>query len=70
MPLGAPGTQRVGDFLSNLKLPAAARRAACCITDEAGVVYLAPLRIADRVKVTAATKNVLCIDVQPPGERA
>jgi len=70
VPLGAPGTQRVGDVLTNLKLPAAARRRACCVTDQAGVVYLAPLRIADRVRITDETRTALRIDVQPPEGRA
>ena len=68
VPLGAPGTQSVGDFLTNLKLPRRDRDAVCCITDERGIVYLAPLRVAERVKVTAATRTVLRIDLQPSGE--
>lgn len=69
-PLGSPGRQSVGDFLTNVKAPHDHRDRALCICDEAGLVYLAPYRIDDRVKVTAATKRVLRIQVhvQPPGE--
>ena len=59
VPLGAPGRQTVSDFLTNLKLPPLERDRVRCLCDELGIVYVAPLRIDDRVKVTAETKNVL-----------
>lgn len=62
-PLGSPGRQSVGDFLTNLKLPAAARSSVLCISDAEGLVYLAPLRIAHRVRVTPSTGGVLKIIV-------
>lgn len=58
-PLGAPGRQTVSDFLTNLKLPPEQRATVLSISDEAGIVYLAPLRIADRAKVTPQTRRVL-----------
>jgi len=58
-PLGSPGRQTVSDFLTNLKLALARRLAVLSITDETGIVYLAPLRIADRAKVTPQTRRVL-----------
>jgi len=69
-PLGSPGRQSVSDFLTNVKAPHEHRDRALCICDEEGPVYLAPYRIDDRVKVTAATKRILRIQVhaQPPGE--
>jgi len=63
-PLGAPGRQKVADFLTNLKLPRARREAVRCVCDAKGVVWLAPLRIAERVKVTARTRRVLRISLQ------
>lgn len=65
-PLGAPGRQTVGDFLTNLKVPPARRGGVLCIRDARGIVYLAPLRIDDRVKVTAATRRVLRISIAGP----
>lgn len=62
VPLGCGGHQSVSDFLTNLKLPAETRDAALCVCDDLGIVYLAPLRIDDRVKVTQATSNVLRIE--------
>lgn len=60
-PLGSPGTQKVSDFLINAKVPAADRPRIGCVCDVRGIVYLAPLRIADRVKVTPRTRRVLRI---------
>ncbi|MGB2823558.1 MAG: hypothetical protein WBF17_21440 [Phycisphaerae bacterium] len=37
-----------------------------CIADEAGLVYLAPLRIAERAKISPATRKVLRIEVRRP----
>lgn len=64
-PLGASGRQSVGDFLTNLKLPRSRRERVLCICDESGIVYLAPLRIDDRVKITSATRRVLRIHLSP-----
>ena len=64
-PLGAPGRQRVGDFLTNIKLPRSRRDQALCICDAKGIAYLAPLRLADRVKVTADTRRVLTLAISP-----
>ncbi len=63
IPLGDPGTQTVSDFLTNARLPKAQRGAVLCVLDAEGLVYLAPLRIADRVKVTAQTRTVLRVEV-------
>ncbi len=65
VPLGAPGTQSVSDFLTNRKLPRRRRDEVRCITDEEGIVYLAPLRIADRVRVREGTRTVLQFIVRP-----
>jgi tRNA(Ile)-lysidine synthase len=59
VPLGAPGRKSVSDFLTNLKLPRRAREDVRCICDDLGIVYVAPLRIDERVKVTEATSRVL-----------
>jgi len=64
VPLGSPGRQKVGVFLTNLGLPRRRRDAVRCICDEMGIVFLAPLRIDDRVKVTAETRRVLQIELR------
>lgn len=60
-PLGNSGTQSVSDFLTNLKLPPGPRTNVRCICDALGIVYLAPLRIDHRVRVTPQTRRVLRI---------
>ncbi|HAU38901.1 MAG TPA: tRNA lysidine(34) synthetase TilS, partial [Phycisphaerales bacterium] len=69
VPLGCPGRQTVSDFLTNAKLPRTRRDRAVCISDETGLVYLAPLRIDDRVKVTAATRRVLRLRLEEIEDR-
>jgi tRNA(Ile)-lysidine synthase len=70
VPLGAPpkgapraGRQTVSDFLTNAKLPAARRREVFVVADEEGIIYLAPLRIADHTRVRESTRRVLRITV-------
>ena len=65
-PLGSPGRQSVSDFLTNLKLPHRLREQTLCLLDAAGLVYLAPHRIADRVKITEQTVRALRIEIHPP----
>ena len=64
VPLGAPGRQSVSDFLTNRKLPRRRREQVLCICDGLGIVYVAPLRIEDRVRVTPNTRRVLRIEAQ------
>ncbi len=66
VPLGAPGTKSVSDFLTDRKLPRSRRDLVRCICDAKGIVYLAPLRIAERVRITGATRRVLRITVCMP----
>jgi len=63
LPLGSPGRQKVGRFLTNLKLPPQRRDEVRCICDELGIVYVAPLRIDERVKVTDQTRRALRIEI-------
>ena len=65
VPLGAPGRQTVSDFLTNSKLPRARRDVVFVIADGQGVIYVAPLRIADHTRVRPTTERVLKITVQP-----
>jgi tRNA(Ile)-lysidine synthase len=67
VPLGAPGRQTVSDFLTNAKLPARERERVVCICDELGIVYLAPLRIDERVKVTQNTGRIVRLRLEAGG---
>ena len=60
-PLGCGGRQSISDFLTNLKLPRSRRDAVRCICDSEGIIYLAPLRIDERLRITPRTRRVLRI---------
>jgi tRNA(Ile)-lysidine synthase len=64
VPLGAPGRQTVSDFLTNAKCPAASRREVFIVADEQGIIYVAPLRIADHTRIRETTRRVLRIVVK------
>ncbi len=65
-PLGRGGRKSVSDFLTDLKLPRPRRDSVLCVCDRGGIVYLAPLRIANRVRLGPSTRRVLRIRVEPP----
>ncbi len=65
-PLGGCGRKSVSDFLTDLKLPRPRRDSVLCVCDRDGIVYLAPLRIANRVRLGPATRRVLRIRIEPP----
>jgi tRNA(Ile)-lysidine synthase len=61
-PLGLGGTKKVGDFLTDRKVPAVYRDEIPVVCDKEGILWLVGYEIADRVKVTARTKEVLRVD--------
>ncbi len=67
-PLGSPGRQSVGDFLTNAKLPATERDQVLCVRDQRGIVCVAPLREDDRAKVTADTARAIVLQVVAPDD--
>jgi len=68
-PLGLNGRQSVSDFLTNSTLGDSARRNARCICDDEGIIYLAPLRIDQRVKISQDTARLLRIEFNSaPGQ--
>lgn len=69
-PINSPGRRSVSDFLTDLKIPHEQRASAWCVCDDEGIVYLAPLRIAHRVRVTDSTKNALKMEFRPAGPEA
>ena len=57
-PLGGPGHQKLSDFFGSARITADARQAAWVIQDDRGILWVAPYRIAHRVRVTEATRRV------------
>ncbi|MCJ7543909.1 MAG: tRNA lysidine(34) synthetase TilS, partial [Phycisphaerae bacterium] len=66
-PLGCTGRRKVGELLTDLKLPVALRRGVLCITDGRGVLACLPIRLDERAKVTEATRTVLRIGLLDAG---
>jgi len=62
-PLGLSGTKKIGDFLTDRKIPAVYRDEIPVICDKQGIIWLVGYEIADRVKVDHKTKKVMSIEV-------
>lgn len=62
-PLGNRGRKSVSDFLTDLKLPQPQRAQVLCVCDRDGIVYLAPLRIAHRVRLGDSARRVIRLEL-------
>ena len=63
-PLGAEGEKTLGDFFTDAKVPVEYRKRIGLVCDEAGIVWVMGLRIAERVKITPRTRQILKITVE------
>jgi tRNA(Ile)-lysidine synthase len=63
-PLGAPGRKKVGDFLTDRKVPESDRDRVLLVADECGPVWIVGHRIDERVKVGDATRRVVKLSVE------
>ena len=68
-PLGSPGSQSVSNFLTNQKILQHLRAQVVCVCDDLGIVYLAPLRIDERVRVQKGTSRALRLEASGFGQR-
>ncbi len=64
-PLGAPGTKKVGDFLTDLKVPKGERGEVAVLTDETSIVAIIGLRIGHHARITENTRRVVKVTVKP-----
>ncbi len=64
-PLGAPGSKSLGDFFSDEKLPPALRAKTGVLCDQAGPIWVMPLRIDERVKLRPTTRRALRFMLSP-----
>lgn len=73
-PLGLDGSKKVGDYLTDRKVPPLLRDEIPAVCDQDGIIWLVGREIADRVKVTERTKKVLKLESVPcktgPGDEA
>ena len=64
-PLGAPGTKKLSDFLTDAKVAPMARERVAVLCDQLGPIWIIGHRIDDRVKITALTRKVLRLRAKP-----
>jgi tRNA(Ile)-lysidine synthase len=58
-PLGAPGSKKLSDFLTDTKVDPSVRDKVAVLCDQLGPIWVIGHRIDDRVKLTALTQRVL-----------
>ena len=63
-PLGSSGSRKVGKFLTDCKLTPGERSQVAIVADRDKIVWIAPHRLDDRVKLTPATQRVLELRVR------
>lgn len=63
-PLGVAGEKTLGDFFTDAKVPVEYRKRIGLVCDEAGIVWVIGMRIAERVKITAGTREILKLTVE------
>ncbi|MEA3296893.1 MAG: tRNA lysidine(34) synthetase TilS [candidate division Zixibacteria bacterium] len=61
-PLGMKGSKKVGNYLTDRKVPGIYRDEIPVVCDREGIVWLVGFEIADRVKIDRSTKEVLAIE--------
>lgn len=62
-PLGMKGTKKVGDYLTDRKVPKVYRDEILVVTDGRGIIWVVGYEIADRVKVDKTTRKVVTLEV-------
>jgi tRNA(Ile)-lysidine synthase len=62
-PLGMIGEKKVGKFLTTAKVPRGVREQALVFADREKIVWVYPVRISDRVKITEGTRRVLQLTI-------
>jgi tRNA(Ile)-lysidine synthase len=68
-PLGAPGSKSLGDFFSDEKVEPTLRARTGVLCDQAGPVWVMPLRIDERVKLRPTTRRALRLILAPNNHR-
>jgi tRNA(Ile)-lysidine synthase len=60
-PLGAPGSKKVADFLSDEKIDPGARDRVAVLCDQLGPIWIIGYRIDERAKLSRTTREALCV---------
>lgn len=67
-PLGSPGMKKLSDFLIDEKIEAARREKLVILCDQLGPVWVVPLRIDGRARLTRQTRQILRVVARPMSE--
>ena len=62
-PLGAPGTRKLSDLWTDLKLTHEARRRTLLVESAGRIVWAAGLRLADPFRITDRTRNIVILEM-------
>jgi tRNA(Ile)-lysidine synthase len=62
-PLGMQGRQKIKTFFIDHKIPQCERNEIMLFVDQISVIWIENMRLSDRVKITAETKNVLKLEI-------
>jgi tRNA(Ile)-lysidine synthase len=62
-PLGMQGRQKIKAFFIDHKMPQRERNEIMLFVDQISLIYIENMRLSDRVKITAETKNVLKLEI-------
>lgn len=63
-PIGSPGEKTLGDFFTDCKIPTKLRDRVGLICDEQKILWVAGLRIAESVRLTAQTRRIVQLVVK------
>jgi tRNA(Ile)-lysidine synthase len=63
-PLGMAGEKKVGKFLTTAKVPRQLRERILVLADREEIVWVYPIRIGERVKITVGTRRVLQLTIR------
>ncbi len=63
IPFGMKGSRLVSDYLKDIKISASEKKDQWVVEDASGILWLAGHRIADRFKITPATRKVLYLEL-------
>ncbi len=65
VPLGAPGSKKLSDFLIDAKVDPGQRRRVAVLCDQLGPIWVIGHRLDDRVKLTELTRRILRLRAWP-----
>jgi len=62
-PLGLPAEKKVGKFLTAAKVPQETRKKALIVADGEKLIWVWPIRISEKAKITAGTQRILQLKI-------